>query len=587
MVLMAVGVKAEEVQATPAMTVWDEDAPINWDIGTTATISPQCFMAAESGMLVRFCAKDIQLGAVGKLWTVAWQDMPDASNIISFTGVYYEWKITEAMLAELQTNGCIVSGFGHTLDAVQLIDPDEIHRLRCMVVDDDIKVWESGSRPILRVKVTNLERKKTGVTAMLSLRDDHFRHVRDFEITDSVKPLMTKTLTFDLTEEMDEPEEAGFYHVTVVANYSQICTEHIGYDPAGISSPADYQDDFESFWQKARADLAQVNPEYSLTKIEEKSTPSRNVYLVEMKSIDNGDGNPVTVRGYYAEPTAPGIYPVYITQSGYDGGGDTPIEAMDGDENPGRIDLDFYVRGQYVNNRPPYQTDNIYGDYFSYNFGDKDKYYYRGAFMDVVRGIDFIASREKADQRNIFVIGPSQGGALSLAAAAFDKRVDAIAAMLPFMGDFPHYFQVASWPGNVARGLQHTLTLGDEDMYRFLSYFDTKNLATLITCPVIIGVGLQDMVCPPFIGMAAYGNLASSDKQYVVDPTHAHEVSDFLYGSCMDFLNSHFRSPTGIHEVEENMNQGTDRTYNITGQQVDDSYTGIVIVSGKKMIRRR
>ena len=79
-----------------------------------------------------------------------------------------------------------------------------------------------------------------------------------------------------------------------------------------------------TFWNKAKADLAKVAPDYKLTKIEEKSTAKRNVYLVEMKSIDNGDGKPVTIRGYYAEPVAPGTYPVIITQNGYDSNANIP-----------------------------------------------------------------------------------------------------------------------------------------------------------------------------------------------------------------------------------------------------------------------
>ena len=39
--------------------------------------------------------------------------------------------------------------------------------------------------------------------------------------------------------------------------------------------------------------------------------------------------------------------------------------------------------------------------------------------------------------------------------------------------------------------------MSDEEMYKFLSYLDTKNLATLVTCPVTTAMGLQDPVCPP------------------------------------------------------------------------------------------
>ena len=164
-----------------------------------------------------------------------------------------------------------------------------------------------------------------------------------------------------------------------------------------------------------------------------------------MNSIDDGDGTPVTIRGYYAEPVTEGTYPVIITQNGYDS--DANIPALNfcpnGDSNPGWIELNVSARGQVINNREP--NTNKYGDWFAYNFGNRDAYYYRGAYMDVIRSIDFITSREKAQQDNIFMMGGSQGGALTIAGAALDNRLNAIAPAIQFMGDFPDYFKVGAW----------------------------------------------------------------------------------------------------------------------------------------------
>ncbi len=115
---------------------------------------------------------------------------------------------------------------------------------------------------------------------------------------------------------------------------------------------------------------------------EEKSTGARNVYFVEMQSVDNGDGNPVTIRGYYAVPKAEGTYPVVITQNGYDSNGASQIYWPDTDSNPEWIELNISNRGQLINNRAPYKDENaFYGEdykdneWFAYNFGDKDTYY--------------------------------------------------------------------------------------------------------------------------------------------------------------------------------------------------------------------
>ena len=60
--------------------------------------------------------------------------------------------------------------------------------------------------------------------------------------------------------------------------------------------------------------------------------------------------------------------------------------------------------------------------------------------------------------------------------------------------------------------MQEKLDLDNATKYKLLSYFDTKNLATLVTCPVISAIGLQDPVCPPHTNFAPYNNFKSEEK---------------------------------------------------------------------------
>ena len=342
----------------------------------------------------------------------------------------------------------------------------------------------------------------------------------------------------------------GFYHAAVEANYGPVRDFNIGYDPTAIVSAPDMQPDFEDFWAKAKAELAAVPIDAKLTLQEDLSTGARNIYFVEMQSVGNGDGKPVTIRGYYAVPKAEGTYPVVITQNGYDSRGESQIYIPDTNGNPEWIELNISNRGQLVNNRPPYKEENaFYGEdyidneWFAYNFGDKDTYYYRGAYMDVVRSIDFVCSQDKVQKENIFMTGGSQGGAFAIAGAALgDGRLNAIAPSIQFMGDFPDYFQVGSWPASTARAMQQELGIDDKTMYTFLSYFDTKNLATLVTCPVTTAMGLQDPVCPPHTNFAPYNNFKSTEKHYVVNPECKHETPADWYNAYMDFFTKHLKT---------------------------------------------
>jgi len=70
---------------------------------------------------------------------------------------------------------------------------------------------------------------------------------------------------------------------------------------------------------------------------------------------------------------------------------------------------------------------------------------------------------------------------------------------------------------------------GVNTYYDMLTYYDVKNFAPWITCPVIMGVGLQDPICPPRTNFAPY-NLLKGEKRYLIYPETGHGVrmSDFV-----------------------------------------------------------
>ena len=158
--------------------------------------------------------------------------------------------------------------------------------------------------------------------------------------------------------------------------------------------------------------------------------------------------------------------------------------------------------------------------------------------MDLVRGIDFLCSRPEVDTEKIFAEGGSQGGAFTLAACALDRRICAAAPYIPFLSDFEDYFKIAPWPRSVFEEYlrSHEESSWDE-IYRLLSYFDSKNLAPRITCPIIMGVGLQDNICPPLINFSGY-NQVKSPKRYYIYYDKEHTVGK----SWWTIRNNFFRS---------------------------------------------
>ena len=187
-------------------------------------------------------------------------------------------------------------------------------------------------------------------------------------------------------------------------------------------------------------------------------------------------------------------------------------------DNPERIDFQLCIRNQAFN-RLPGEKD----DWCTRGIESKETYYYRGAFADAVRAIDFIFSLDKTDAAQVFANGESQGGALTLVAASLDHRLKAIAPSAPFLNDYRDYFALAGWPGEPIIAAAKAKGMSEDEMYRVLSYFDVKNFTDKIECPVLMAIGLQDPVCPPHTNFAGYNHI-KTEKSWICYPLAGHNV---------------------------------------------------------------
>ena len=586
-------VKPDPLPVTYPIVIWNGEKVMPADWSGYQQIDKSMFVNVKVGDLLSIKFKDIMASSYVQLADGDWNELVD-TEITQLAGSCQRFTITSAMLAVLQEKGLIVKGINYTLTVVEIVDAASIKNLVCDVpVTGDDWVWNMGETPVFTVNVTNNESEAVPVEAQLIVTTDKYETVNTFTESKELSAGGSETITFTLTNAL----APGFYRATVIVNDETIRAFSFGYAPTEIASPADKQSDFDSFWQSAKDELASIeaSDEPVLTKIDSKSTDKRTVYLVEFKSVSDGNGQPVTVRGYYAEPNDGKKHPVIMHYQGYDsgyrpGGQDATPWCFDGDGDDlsgNYAEFILSTRGQSVNNRPASDRadgidrdfTNEYGDWFAYNFGDKNKYYYRGAYMDVVRAIDFMATRPTSDMTNLYAEGQSQGGAFTYAAAALSGReFKAIAPGIAFMGDFPDYFELANWPAEVARANQGTMT--DDEMFAFLSYFDTKNLATLISdkTAVIATIGVQDNVCPPHTNIAPYNNLAAGTvKEISFNPENAHQVADNWYQVYMNYFASKYVEPQpGEKTRTENAQKLFDVLTSLYGNKIISGTTAVV-----------
>lgn len=298
--------------------------------------------------------------------------------------------------------------------------------------------------------------------------------------------------------------EPGFYQVRLRDSIRW----NIGVRPDAVVSAPDPQPDFDAFWTQTLSELAEVPLEPVFTEIPAWSNELRTCYEVRYESL----GGAVS-GGILSVPVAEGQYPVCIQYMGY---GADPYY-FDPSDAPGRIDFLVSVRDQGI-------FKNGQDRWIDRGIAARETFYYRGAFCDARRAVDFVASLEKADPERIYAFGESQGGALTFVAAALDDRVRAIAPSVPFLGDYPDYARIVWWPVHEVFDTADAEGIDRGELMKMLSYFDVKNFAGRIHCPVYMAFGLQDPTCPPHTNFSIYNNLGTADKRFLCVPSCGHAM---------------------------------------------------------------
>ena len=137
---------------------------------------------------------------------------------------------------------------------------------------------------------------------------------------------------------------------------------------------------------------------------------------------------------------------------------------------------------------------------------DPADHYYRRLFADAVRAIEAAAAFDGVDADRIVVTGRSQGGALSLAAAALaPDAVAGCAPDVPFLCDIERAIGLVDTEPYVE--VPRYLAIHRdrvETALRTLRYVDVARLARRATAPALFSVALMDDICPPSTVYAAF-----------------------------------------------------------------------------------
>jgi len=286
------------------------------------------------------------------------------------------------------------------------------------------------------------------------------------------------------------------------------------YDP-GSEAPTD----LDAFWDETLAADRSIPLDVTFTPA---GLTLRGV-SAHRASFRGHGGDRVT--GWYVQPDGDGPFPGLVWYHGYTGRGARPLELYAAAaQGIAVLSMDCRGQGGDSPDAPADESGHAPG-WMTSGIRDRSTYYYRYVYADAVRAIEALSSLEVVDPQRVALTGASQGGGLSLAAAALSSRPIFVWADIPFLCHFRCGVDVATAGpyGEISDFVRRRPEV-EPALWTTLSYFDNLNLASRIDCPCIVTAGLWDDICPPSTIFPTFARLEARDKRLLTRAFLRHEL---------------------------------------------------------------
>ncbi len=244
------------------------------------------------------------------------------------------------------------------------------------------------------------------------------------------------------------------------------------------------------------------------------------------------------IKGWYLRPAGhSAALPCVVEFIGYGGGRSSPLNWLKWPA-AGYATLVMDTRGQgsvwssgHTPDLPDGANPSVPG-FMTQGVLSPHTYYYRRVFTDAARAIEAARSRPDVDGSRIAVCGGSQGGGISIAAAALVPDIGAAMPDVPFLCHFRRAVGLTdTYPYQEIVTYLHTHRGNEARVFATLDYFDGVNFASRIKAPSLLSTALMDMTCPPSTVYAAY-NYIDAPKDIRVYRFNGHEGGQFEHAEA-------------------------------------------------------
>ena len=295
--------------------------------------------------------------------------------------------------------------------------------------------------------------------------------------------------------------------------------------------------DFDAFWSETLAD-ARTYPLNAEFMPVDAALGRIDVYDVTF----SGYGGQ-RIKGWYLRPRgAAEPLPCVVEYIGYGGGRGYPHDWLTW-PSAGFAVLVMDTRGQGTTWRKgdtpdiPDGANPYLPGFMTQGILNPRHYYYRRVFTDAVRAVEVARSRQDVDSSRIALTGGSQGGGITIAAAALDGNVAYAMPDVPFMCHFERAIGLtAALPYQEVVTYLHTHRDHEVQVYTTLAYFDGVHFARRLRAASLWSVALMDEICPPSTVYAAF-NANPAPKQIAVYRFNGHEGGESMHtGAKLRYL---------------------------------------------------
>jgi cephalosporin-C deacetylase len=287
--------------------------------------------------------------------------------------------------------------------------------------------------------------------------------------------------------------------------------------------------DFDAFWKRTLAEAAAHPLAATFTPVREA------IYdTVSVEDVSFAGFGGQTVKGWFIAPRqtrGSKKLPCVVTYIGYGGGRSLPVDHLTW-AAAGIATLVMDTRGQGSNwspgdtpdDAPPGATGPAFPGVMTRGIQSPESYYYRRVFTDAVRAVEAAEAHPLVDTQRIAVTGGSQGGGITIAAAALcGKRVKLAMPDVPYLSHMRRATQITdAQPYSELVSYLKCHRNKVEDVFRTLAYFDGVNFAPRIKARCLFSTALMDLICPPSTVFAAY-NAVKAPKDIRIYDYNNHE----------------------------------------------------------------